>query len=98
MLNELLGWWRLRQARKAAKRYDLDFEIGCVFDYQLKPYGYPRHGQLCEVAMQSGKKAIYRAEITKFWPGNEQKNWRFEFQGYAPNAGVTGAELAKRPR
>ena len=82
-LERLVSWWRLRQARRAAKKYGLDFEVWCVFDYQLKPYGYPGSGQLCEVAMKSGKTAIYRAEITEFWPGNTgQKSWRFEFQGY----------------
>lgn len=82
LLDRVVDWWRFRQVRIAAKKYGLDFEVKCVFDEQLSPYGYPKHGQLCEIAMQSGKTAIYRAVITRFWPGNAQKDWRFEFHGY----------------
>ena len=81
LVGRLVSWWRLKQARRTAKKYDLDFEVKCVFDHQLRPYGNPRDGQLCVIALHSGH-AIYRAKVTRFWPGNKQKDWRFEFQGY----------------
>ena len=83
LYNQLKKWIYLKRARLAAKKYELDFNVGCVFDYQLKPYGYPKSGDICHIPMQSGRTAIYKAKVTKWWDGGTgQKSWRFEFQGY----------------
>lgn len=83
LIDRLVSWKKHRQIRAAARKYNLDFEHGCLFDEQLRPYGYPKHGELCVVDMQSGKKALYKATVTKVWSGDTgQKSWRFEFQGY----------------
>ena len=80
--------YNLWKARRAAKKYNLDFNRNCVFDYQMSHYGLIEHGQLrdrkvVEVPMQSGKIGLYKATVTLTWPGNTgQKNWKFEFQGY----------------
>jgi len=80
----IVSWRNFRRSRYTAKRYGLDFERKCVFDHQLRPLGYPRHGGIVSVSMRSGKVGLYKASITRFWPGNTgQKDWLFEFQGYA---------------
>lgn len=82
-LKKFKVWRNLRKARKAAKRYGLDFTVKCVFDYQLRNYGLVKHNSICQVKMESGKTGLYLAKITKHWPGNTgQKDWSFEFQGY----------------
>jgi len=79
--------YNLWKARRAAKKYKLDFNHNCVFDHQLQNYNLWEHGQLktnnIEVPMESGKIGLYKATITLTWPGHTgQKNWKFEFQGY----------------
>ncbi len=85
MINQLRKWQKHKRIRRMAKKYDLDFETGCVFNHQLRLYGYPKHDEVCQIEMQSGKTALYRAEIIKICGSTGQKSWRFEFQGYMEN-------------
>lgn len=82
--QKLKHWWHHRKMRKYASEHGLDFRVGCVFDHQMRPYGRPDHGDLCEVEMSSGRTAIYRAEIDRFLGDTGQKDWLFYFQGYKP--------------
>ena len=83
-LHELVGFWK---ARRAAKKFNLDFEHGCCFDSQLRNYTrFPEDGRIVDVKMQSGKVALYKMILVRYLPGSTgQKHWRFEFQGYKPN-------------
>ena len=82
-IKNLAKWFKCSQAINAVKKHDLDFEHGCVFDHQMRPFGYPKDGGLCVIEMQSGRKASYKAIVTKHWSGDTgQKSWRFEFQEY----------------
>jgi len=87
ILGRLVRWWNHRQARRLAKKQGLDFFHGCVFDHQL-PYGVLTHGKIVTVLMRSGRTAVYKAVIADRWfmGGTGQHDWRFEFQGYTPNA------------
>lgn len=85
MVDKIKEAYYLRQARKAAKKYNLDFERKCIFDFELytQSYGYAKDGETSLIPMESGKTGIYKAKITKIYPGNTgQKDWKFEFQGY----------------
>jgi len=80
IVERLIIWWKLQQARKAAKKYNLDFELRCVFNHQI-PYISAGKG-IVKVPMESGKTGLYKANITEFLGNTGQKNWKFEFVGY----------------
>lgn len=88
-LERIVSWWRLLQARRAAKKYGLDFEHRCCFRHQVAHIGTglkDGRGEIVLVPMQSGKVARYEVNAEPFsWSANTgQMNWRFEFQGYEP--------------
>lgn len=84
--RKLQGWWRLRQARRAAKKYQLDFEHRCCWRHQLEYVGLEDgSGEIVFVPMKSGKTARYKATSERYnhlFTDTGQKNWKFEFQGY----------------
>ena len=84
-----VAWWRYRQARKLAKKYNLDFVHKCCFRHQIInigegiEYGY---GEIVRVPMKSGKIALYKLtseRVCVVFEDTGQRNWYFEFQGYA---------------
>jgi hypothetical protein len=65
-----------------AVKYELDFEVGCIFDRSLKYYGNANNKVLCRIQMKSGRVAEYLPTITKYWGDTGQKSWKFEFIRY----------------
>jgi hypothetical protein len=83
MFKKLKSWWKHKQVRKVAEKHGLDFKHTCVFDHQLRNYGYPKNGKIIDVEMRSGRIGLYKSIITRHWEGGTgQKDWKFEFQGY----------------
>ena len=89
VIKRLVCWWRLKKARRAAKRYGLDFEHRCCFRHQVASIGEGiQHGdgEIARVPMKSGKVALYKVTSERFGftsaDDTGQRNWHFEFQGY----------------
>lgn len=89
LFNRIISWYRQKQVRRAAKKYDLDFEVRCAFIEQVSPmcrglkYGI---GEVVEVPMKSGRVALYKVTGERYcyvFKDTGQKNWKFEFQGYS---------------
>lgn len=79
-VNKILG----REPAKPDPRRQMDFEVRCVFDHQLRPYGSPKDGDTVEIKMRSGHFGIYKVEFLRNWPGHTgQRDWKFWFQGYS---------------
>lgn len=89
LMKQLGNWWRLRWARKAAKKYGLDFEHKCCFRHQIDSIGKGvrnGNGEIALIEMTSGKTAKYRVTSERYnmaFEATGQRNWLFEFQGYA---------------
>ena len=88
-LKRIVSWWKHRQVRKAAKKYDLDFEHRCCFPEQVIGIGEGLKygcGEIVRVLMQSGKIALYKVtsrRVNYSADDTGQRHWLFEFQGYA---------------
>lgn len=72
-------------ARRLAKKRGMDFHHNCVFPEQLRSLGKFDHGDIVRVPMTSGKTGLYKAIMTKIYE-TDQRDWRFEFQGYDKRA------------
>jgi len=89
-LERIVSWLRLLQARRAAKKYGLDFEHKCCFQHQVAGIGVGLRsgdGEIVLVPMRSGKTARYKVTSERYsyvFDDTGQRNWRFEFQGYEP--------------
>ena len=81
------SWFYLKRARRAAKKYGLDFAHRCAFRHQLDYYGLKNgDGEIVKVPMTSGKTGLYKVTSEMLRTGVDytgQQNWHFEFQGYA---------------
>lgn len=79
----------LRKARKAAKKYNLDFVKKCYFSYQLyRNFSGLKNGtgEIVKVPMESGKIGLYKVNSDRSNYGNTgQYDWYFKFQGYESN-------------
>lgn len=75
---------QLRLARKAAKKYNLDFIKKCCFAHQIHGISNktPKHNEIVKVPMESGKTGLYKVTIDSCWGNTGQKDWYYEFQGY----------------
>lgn len=84
----LVSRWKLYLARRAAKKYKLDFEHKCCFYEQICHIGEGIKygtGEIARIPMQSGKIALYKVTATRLdniFQDTGQRNWYFEFQGY----------------
>ncbi len=76
----------IKKARKAAKKFNLDFEHRCCFRHQLNYKGLRKgNGEIVEVPMESGKIGLYKIISERYsliFEDTGQRNWKFEFQGY----------------
>ncbi len=90
LLERIVSWWRHAQARRAAKKYGLDFTHKCCFHHQVAHIGAglkDGRGEIVLVPMTSGKVARYKVTSERYsyvFEDTGQRNWRFEFQGYEP--------------
>lgn len=74
------------EARAAAKKYDLDFVKTCMFRHELSHISGVRQGagEIVKIPMESGKTGLYKVTSEMFnYGGTGQRDWYFEFQGYA---------------
>ena len=89
LLERFVNWWHLRQARKAAEKFKLDFEHRCCFRHQVANIGSglkSGNGEIVLVPMRSGKIAEYKVTSERYnmaFEDTGQRNWFFAFQGYA---------------
>lgn len=94
LLERIVSWWRHNQARRAAKKYGLDFTHKCCFRHQVAHIGVGLKdgcGEIVLVPMASGKVARYKVTSERYsyvFEDTGQRNWRFEFQGYEPDKTV----------
>lgn len=90
-LERIVSWWRHAQARRAAKKYGLDFEHTCCFRHQVANIGTGLKdgcGEIVLVPMQSGRIARYKVTSERFsytFDDTGQRNWLWQFQGYEPD-------------
>lgn len=75
---------KLKKARKAAKKYHLDFNHKCLFNHQLSYSGLNYgNGEIAEVPMESGKTGLYQViSDSSTYNGTGQRDWYFTFMGY----------------
>jgi hypothetical protein len=77
---------KITNPRKAAKKFNLDFEHRCCFRNQLNYKGLRNgNGEIVEVLMQSRKIGLYKVTSERYnyaFEDTGQRNWKFEFQGY----------------
>ena len=89
-LERIVSWWRHAQARRAAKKYGLDFEHKCCFRHQVANIGTGLKdgcGEIVLVPMLSGRIARYKVTSERFsytFDDTGQRNWLWQFQGYEP--------------
>lgn len=90
VVDRLVSWWRLKEARRAATKYGLDLEYRCCFRHQIVGIGEGiknGSGEIARIPMKSGKTALYKVTSERFNYSSAddtgQRNWHFEFQGYA---------------
>lgn len=75
--------FELKQARKAAKKYNLDFVKKCYFLHELRHISGIKTGKV-KIPMESGKTGLYkvRSDCSNYG-STGQRDWYFTFQGYA---------------
>jgi hypothetical protein len=79
ILNMMMNDWRLFRARRAAKKYNLDFVKTCVFPEQVK---HVQQGDTVEIEMESGKTGLYQVSIKFSCYGTGQRDYHYKFVGY----------------
>lgn len=79
LINMLVDDYRYFKARRAAKKYKLDFSHLCKFPEQVQ---HRVHGETVEIDMQSGKVGLYRVSVKNVGYGTHQRDYHYKFVGY----------------